>query len=296
MGGALAEASSWRWIFWINLPICGIGFVLIIAFLNQKSVPGSLISKLVKVDWIGAFLLTASATSLLLTLSWGNVMYPWSSWHTILPLILGVVGMAGFVMYDGKVPHDPIVRLAIFKERTALVTYMGTCIHEIVLWCLLYYLPLYYKCVKGYSAIFPGMGSLSMGHLERMVSEYPGNGRPLSARPDSSISACAFLNLVPGLGLGMLYNSQAYVTQAAAEEQDSAHAATMYIFSRSFGQSIGVAVGGAIFQSQFAVNLRAYPQLASEASSLVELVKAMQPSSPRRIMIVAAYADSLKVV
>jgi hypothetical protein len=157
MGGALAEASSWRWIFWINLPICGIGFVLIIAFLNQKSVPGSLISKLVKVDWIGAFLLTASATSLLLTLSWGNVMYPWSSWHTILPLILGVVGMAGFVMYDGKVPHDPIVRLAIFKERTALVTYMGTCIHEIVLWCLLYYLPLYYKCVKGYSAIFPGV-------------------------------------------------------------------------------------------------------------------------------------------
>ncbi|CAI7608244.1 unnamed protein product [Penicillium pancosmium] len=322
MGGALAEAASWRWIFWINLPICGIGFVLIIAFLNQKPVPGSLIPKLVKVDWIGAFLLTASATSLLLALSWGNVMYSWSSWRTISPLILGVVGIAGFVAYEGKVPHDPIVRLAIFKEKTALVTYLGTCIHGIVLWCLLYYLPLYYECVKGYSAIISGVGvfpeTFTVAPTSNRVSKWGrfrwaiwsgwflstlGMGLLYLLGPDSSVPAWVFLNLVPGLGLGMLYNSQGYATQAAAEEQDSAHAATMYVFSRSFGQSIGVAVGGAIFQSQFAVNLRAYPELAAEAtelsqeaSSLVEVVKAMQPDSPRRVMIVAAYADSLKVV
>ncbi|KAJ5590773.1 Efflux pump [Penicillium hetheringtonii] len=326
MGGGLAQAASWRWIFWINLPICGIGFVMIVAFLNLKPVPGSLFAKIAKVDWVGALLLTASSTSLLLALSWGNVMYPWSSWRTIVPLILGVVGIFILVFYEAKVPHEPIVRLSIFKEKTALVTYLGTCIHGVVLWCLLYYLPLYYECVKGYSPIIAGV-SVFLRHLPSLQPQlwlgfwYPngagfdgqsgldglcltlGMGLMYLLGPDTSIPEWVFLNLIPGLGLGMLYNSQGYASQAAADEKDSAHAATMYTFSRSFGQSIGVAIGGAIFQSQFEVNLRSYPQLAAEAtklsqeaSSLVEIVKSMQPSSPRRIMIVAAYADSLKVV
>ncbi|KAJ5103588.1 Efflux pump [Penicillium argentinense] len=91
IGGALAEAASWRWICWINIPICGVGFILVIEFLNLKSVPGSFVPKLLTVDWVGAFLLTASATSLLLALSWGNIMYPWSSWRTIVPLVLGLL-------------------------------------------------------------------------------------------------------------------------------------------------------------------------------------------------------------
>jgi hypothetical protein len=110
-----------------------------------------------------------------------------------------------------------------------------------------------------------------------------------------------FLNLIPGLGLGMLYSSLAYGTQAA--EKDVAYAASMYTFSRSFGQCIGVAIGGAIFQTQFAIKLRAYPALASQASSLakeasalVQIVKAMDEGSAERAMIVEAYADSLKVV
>ena len=326
MGGGLAQAASWRWIFWINLPICGIGFVMIVAFLNLKPVPGSLIAKILRVDWVGAMLLTASSTSLLLALSWGNVMYPWSSWRTIVPLILGVFGIFILVVYEAKIPHEPIVRLSIFKEKTALVTYLGTCIHGVVLWCLLYYLPLYYECVKGCSPIISGVSvfpetftvapaSIVVGILVSKWGRFRwaiwtgwtlstlGMGLMYLLGPNTSIPGWVFLNLIPGLGLGMLYNSQGYASQAAAEEKDSAHAATMYTFSRSFGQSIGVAVGGAIFQSRFEINLRSYPQLAAEAtklsqeaSSLVEIVKSMQPSSPRRIMIVAAYANSLKVV
>lgn len=121
--------------------------------------------------------------------------------------------------------------------------------------------------------------------------------------PPTSIPKWLFLNLVPGFGLGLLYNSLSYATQAAAEERDSAYAASMYTFSRCLGQSIGVAVGGAVFQSQFAVKLRHYPslagraaELAQEASALVQIVKAMDPADPERAMIVRAYSDSLGVV
>ncbi|KAJ5674185.1 Efflux pump [Penicillium macrosclerotiorum] len=326
IGGAFAESASWRWIFWINLPICAVGLVMIIVFLNLNRVPGSLGSKLARFDWTGVSLLTVSATSLLLAVSWGNVMYPWSSWKTIVPLVLGILGLIGFVWYEAEIPLDPIVRIAVFNQRTALVSYLGTCIHGIVLWCLLYYLPLYYECVKGYSAIISGVSvfpetftvapaSIVVGVLITKLGRFRwaiwggwtlstlGMGLLYLLDPRTSIPVWIFLNLVPGVGLGMLFNSLGYATQAGAQEKDSACAASMYTFARSFGQGIGVAVGGAIFDAQFAIKLRTYPALASEAaqlsreaSALVEIVKAMNPDSPRRAMIIEAYADSLRVV
>lgn len=326
IGGAFAERASWTWIFWINLPICGTGVVAVIAFLNLSKVPGSFLAKVAQFDWMGVLLLTASATSFLLAVSWGNVMFPWSSWRTIVPLVLGTVGLTSFVLYEATVPPDPIIRLAIFNQRTALASYVGTFIHGIILWCLLYYLPLYYECVQGYSAIISGAAafpetftvspaSIVVGVLVSQWGHFRwaiwagwflsvlGMGLLYLLGPRTTIPEWLFLNLVPGLGLGMLYSSLAYGTQAAAEEKDVAYATSMYTFSRSFGQSIGVAIGGAIFQTQFAIKLRAYPALAQQASSLaqevsalVQIVKAIDQDSGERAMIVEAYADSLKVV
>ncbi|TVY16477.1 Efflux pump FUS6 [Lachnellula arida] len=326
IGGGLAQAASWTWIFWINLPICGIGFVAVMAFLKLNKVPVSFIPKVTKFDWVGVFLLTASATSFVVAVSWGNVMFPWSSWRTIVPVILGVAGLAGFVLYEAKVPSDPIIRLAIFKQRTALVSYLGTFLHGVILWCLLYYMPLYYECVKGYSPTIAGVAafpetftvapaSIVVGVLVSKWGRFRwaiwtgwslsvlGMGLLYLLGPHTTIPQWLFMNLVPGLGLGMLYCSLSYGAQAGAEEKDVAYAASMYTFSRSFGQCIGLAIGGAIFQTQFAVKLKAYPALASQASSLakeasalVQIVKAMDKDSPERAMIVEAYADSLKVV
>ncbi|TVY37590.1 Efflux pump [Lachnellula subtilissima] len=326
IGGGLAQAASWTWIFWINLPICGIGFVAVMAFLKLNRVPGSFIPKVIKFDWVGVFLLTSSATSFVMAVSWGNVMFPWSSWQTLVPVILGVVGLAAFVVYEAKVPVDPITRIAIFKQRTALISYLGTFLHGVILWCLLYYMPLYYECVKGYSPTISGVAafpetftvapaSVVVGVLVSRWGRFRwavwtgwflsvlGMGLLYLLGPDTTISQWLFINLVPGLGLGMLYCSLSYGAQAGAEEKDVAYAASMYTFSRSFGQCVGLAIGGAIFQTQFAIKLRAYPALASQASSLakeasalVQIVKAMDKESPDRVMIIEAYADSLKVV
>src|SRR4051812_9532950 len=99
---------------------------MIPVFLKLNFVPTSMASKLRRVDWFGGFLFVASCTSLLIPITWGGTMYAWSSWRTLVPLILGAAGLIGFIFYEKFVASDPLIRLAIFTQRTAAVNYVGT--------------------------------------------------------------------------------------------------------------------------------------------------------------------------
>ena len=326
VGGAFAQTVSWRWLFWLNLPFCGIDFFAVPIFLRLNKRPGSISSKLANIDWTGAFLLTASTTSFLIPVSWGGVIFPWSSWHTLIPLVLGACGIVIFVFYENYCPREPLVRLAVFKQRTAMVNYFGTLIHGIVLWCLLYYMPLYYEAVKGYTpvvvgvAVFPetftvapasvivGIAVSKSGRFRWAIWSgwfltVLGMGLLYILSPGTSIPAWIFLNLVPGLGMGLLFSSMTCAIQAGVDQNDVAFAAATMTFMRAFGQAIGVAIGGVIFQSQLEINLSKYPSIAGNASelsryasSLVQTLKVMSTEDPQRAMIVSAYADSLRIV
>ena len=84
-------------------------------------------------------------------------MYAWDSWRTLVPLILGAAGLIAFVLYKAFVAQEPLIRLVIFNNRTAIVNYFGTTIHGMILWCILYHLPLYYLAVKAESPILAGI-------------------------------------------------------------------------------------------------------------------------------------------
>ncbi|KAF6225133.1 hypothetical protein HO133_010329 [Letharia lupina] len=326
IGGAFAQEATWRWIFWINLPFCGLGFLTLPYCLRLHHPPGRLASKILRFDWVGAILLTASTTSFLMPVSWGGVMFAWSSFRTLVPFILGICGLLVFVMYEIYVAKTPLIPLRIFSNRTAAVNCFGTLVHGMLLWCLLYYLPLYYEAVKGYSPIIVGVAvfpetftvapaSILVGIAVSITGRFRwaiwsgwsltvlGMGLLFLLGPETSVPAFVFLNLIPGLGLGLLFASMNLAIQAAATERNVGYAAAIYIFMRSLGQSVGVAVGGVIFQSEFAVELRGYPDLArnatalaQDASGLVQVIKAMPEGAAERTAVVYAYADALKVV
>lgn len=91
--------------------------------------------KLRRVDWVGSVLFVGSVTAVLIPITWGGVMYDWDSWRTLVPLCLGFAGLVGFVVYERFVAVEPLIRLGLFGNRTAVANYFGTVMHGIVVSC-----------------------------------------------------------------------------------------------------------------------------------------------------------------
>lgn len=132
IGGAFSQEADWRWIFWLNLPFCALGFVLIPLYLNLNHKTESFMEKLARVDWVGSVVFVGSVTAILIPITWGGVMYDWDSWRTLVPLLVGVVGLIAFVVYEQFVPQNPLIRLKLFGNRTAAANYFGTIMHGII--------------------------------------------------------------------------------------------------------------------------------------------------------------------
>lgn len=324
IGGAFASVQ-WRWIFWINLPFIGIGAVMIPLFLRLRVVPESVAAKLRRVDWLGSVLFVGSMTSFLIPLTWGGVMYSWSSWRTLVPLLIGAVGLVGFCFYEAYLAPEPMIRLSVFANRTANIAFLTTTLHGVILWQLLYYQPLYFEAVKGYTpvvagvALFPATFTVApmavvTGLLITKTGRYRwsiwlgwalgtfGLGLLLLLKVDTSIPAWIFITLISGLGLGILFPGLQFQLQAASTNKDMAFAVAMFVFFRSFGQALGVAVGGVIFQNEMASHLKAYPayagnasDLAKDAAALVQIIK-NTPAGDAKLQLQTAYIDSLHTV
>ena len=84
-------------------------------------------------------------------------MYAWNSVGTLVPMIIGTVGLIVFTLYEKYVATDPMIPMSIFGTRTAVVNYVGILIHGLTLWCILYYLLLYFKAVMEYSPVMVGV-------------------------------------------------------------------------------------------------------------------------------------------
>jgi predicted membrane protein len=126
-------------------------------FLKLNFATSSLMAKLRRIDWVGMFLFLASTTGFLIPITWGGVQYAWDSWRTLVPLLVSAAGFVAFVLHQEYIAPEPLIRTSVFKTRTAAVTYLGTVIHGIILWSILYYLPLYYEAVKGLTPIMTGI-------------------------------------------------------------------------------------------------------------------------------------------
>lgn len=324
-GGGFAENVSWRWIFWINLPFIAIGVPLLLFFLKLHFHPTSLAHKLLRIDWPGVIVFVAATTGLLIPLTWGGVMYPWTSWHTLVPLLLSTLALAAFLIYEDRYAPNPLIRTRVFKSRTAASTFAQTLLHGLVLWSELYYAPLYYEAVKGYSPLLAGVAlfpqtftvapaAMAVGFAIAHTGRYRwalwtgwalttlGLGLLVLLDVDTSVPAWVFLNLVPGIGTGILFPSMGMAVQAASSAADQAAAVTMFAFLRSLGQTLGVAVGGVVFQNQIRERLLAVPALApsakalaSDASRLVEVIRGMPPGEERELLR-AAYVFGLRRV
>lgn len=323
IGGAFAEVQ-WRWIFYINFPFIGVSYVMVPLFLRLSLPKGKLAQKLRRIDWTGSVLFVGSTTSFLIPLTWGGVMYDWTSWRTLVPLIIGIVGLVVFGVYERYVPAEPLLPASLFSNRTIVLGYLFAIIHGIILWCLLYYQPLYFEAVKGYKPVIAGVAlfpatftvapmAILAGLAVTKTGRYRwtiwsgwalttlGMGVLIIWKVNTDLPTIIFTLLVGGLGLGILFASLLYQVQSAADVKDVSFAAALFSFFRAFGQAIGVAIGGSIFQNQMQQNLSGTvlsgqaSELAKDAAALVQIIHQTGDETTKMILK-TAYTDSLRTI
>ncbi|KAF3762252.1 MFS general substrate transporter [Cryphonectria parasitica EP155] len=325
IGAGFTQNVTWRWIFYVNIPIIAIGMALIYFFLNQSPIPGGVPQKLKRFDWIGSLWFMTSSTLFLFGLTAGGTMYAWKSAAVLVPLLVGPLSLVGFAWYEARIAGVPIIKKAIFSNWDMIVSYIMTIVHGMITWSLVYFIILYYQGVKLYTPLISGVAGLPeslcvapgagvVGVVVARTGHYRwslwsgwalttlGAGLLVLLGPDTTIPQWIFLNIPISLGIGMLFPSMGLSMQAACAPAHNADAMAFFSFSRNLGQAIGVAASGVLFQNAFRTQLLGLPDwraeadvLSRDATAVVDMVKAMAPGAARRDLI-GAYSGGLRDV
>ncbi|OJD38800.1 mfs multidrug transporter [Diplodia corticola] len=278
VGGALAQYASWRWLAWINLPFMGIAMVLIPLFLTLQQDRSSASSKLRRVDWIGIALFIAAVTLLLVPLTCGGNAIAWNSAGTIVSLVIGGSCLVLFVFAESRA-QEPMMPPRVINTPMLAATMLGSLLHGIAMWCILYYAPLFFESVFGHDPLQSAVDGFSFAFtatpaailtafLIDAVRRYlwgialgwtlatSGAGAMTLLAVDASVTAGRALLVPAGLGLGMLYPALAMPVQPAVGADLAGVATGTLCFFRSLGMTLGLAIGSAVFSNRFAALLR----------------------------------------
>ncbi|PLN85640.1 MFS general substrate transporter [Aspergillus taichungensis] len=326
LGGGFSEKASWRWIFYINFPFIGIAAFLVIFFFRLPTPKGSLRQKLACVDWTGAVLFIGSVSAVLIPLSWGGIMHAWASWRTVVPLSVGAAGLVVFCIWEAfLVSTEPMIPPDIFHNRSGTIALATSFLQGLNLWCALYYLPLYYEAVRGFGPILTGVAlfpetftiapaAIFCGLIVTATGHYRwglwvgwgisamGAGLLCLLEVDTPTVAWIFLNTPGGIGIGILTAALVCAVQASATRHNLTASVAMVVFFRSFGQAVGIAVGGVVFQNRMRHHLQGYVELAPRADELARdaaaLVTTMRGMTDEVAMahLKQAYTDSLRAI
>ncbi|KAF7118424.1 hypothetical protein CNMCM5793_007941 [Aspergillus hiratsukae] len=276
IGGAIVSNTTWRWVFYLNLPIGGVGLLLLILFLQVNyDRETSISTKLKRLDYLGNMLLIGAIVAILIALSWGGTRYPWTSGHVLAPLIIGLLGIPAFVLFQASpLVKDPTTPLHLFANRTSSIAFFQTFMHGFLSFWILYMLPVYFQAVLQSSpersgvqllptvvsmipvagvsgVILSKTGNYKMLHIVGFALLTVGLGTFTVLGPDSSTAAWTLTQMVAAFGAGIVMPVLLPAVQAGLEEKDTATSTALWAFVRSFGIIWGLSVPAAIFNNQF---------------------------------------------
>jgi EmrB/QacA subfamily drug resistance transporter len=281
LGGFFVDQLSWRWVFYVNLPVGALALAAIAAKL-----PAAPRRERRAVDVVGAVLLTGAASATVLVTSWGGTEHAWGS-VTIVGLgAVAVAAFAAFVLVERRAA-DPVLPLELFRRRAFAAASASGFLVGMAMFGSITFLPLYLQVVDGASATEAGLrllpfvvGSLLATTISgrliaraRRYKPYPAAGAVLMAiglallsrlGAGSSPVVAALDMLVVGLGIGLVMQVVILVAQNHAPRSHIGVATSTATFARSIGASIGVAVFGAIFASRLGAELAALAPAARD--------------------------------
>jgi EmrB/QacA subfamily drug resistance transporter len=273
LGGFFTQSLTWRWVFYINVPVGIAAFLVIGAVLPSRIGP----RQRHKIDYLGAGTLAASVSSLILMLTWGGTQYAWTS-PTIIAL--GTIALVFFVLLliIEQRAAEPVIPLKLYRISIFRVCFFTGLIVGCAMFATLTFLPLFLQVVHGVSPtrsgmqMIPVMGTLLLTSTlcGRRISK-TGTYRvyPILGTAMIAVAIYLFSTLhvttpywqtglymaVMGTGIGLTLQVLVISAQNCVPYSDLGASTSLVTFSRSVGGSVGVAVFGSIFNHQLAANI-----------------------------------------
>jgi len=279
VGGALVQHSSWRWVFYINLPIGGTSLVLLFLFLNVKRKKLPIMDNIRQFDYVGSALVVAATVAIIFALSSGGSKYLWSSWRVIVPLVLGLVGLVGFHVWEalGPVPK-PLTPPHLFANRTSAIGFFLTFTHAMLFGWVLYFLPVYFQAVLSSSTtrsgvqllptvttmiVFALVGAVAMEKTGRYMPVHfiglaimaVGLGTFALLDENSSTGMWAGLQILQAAGTGLITTALLPAVQAGLSGDDNASSTATWSYIRGHGGIWGITIPVAVFNNEFSKHL-----------------------------------------
>ncbi|MBF9130772.1 MFS transporter [Plantactinospora sp. S1510] len=272
VGGYFAE-HDWRWIFFINVPLAIVA--IIVCYHVMRLIPFE--RRQHAIDWLGAGLLVAGVSSLLLALSWGGNEYAWGSGTIIGLFVAGAVLSALFLLQESRVA-EPILPLKLFRRATFALANTAGFVLGLVMFGSIIFIPLYLQIVKGASPTDSGLLMLPM--MAGIIVTSVLSGRAISRigrykwfpvagaivlvagmllftqlQVDTPLWVSFIYMVIIGVGLGLCMQSLILAVQNAVEVRDLGAGTSAATFFRSLGGSFGVAILGAVLSARLASGL-----------------------------------------
>lgn len=271
LGGWITDNTSWRWVFYVNIPLGIISLLLLFFFLptniSIRTAAGSK-NAFARIDWIGAFTSATATILLLLGLTWGGATYAWDSWQVIGALVASGVLFIAFFIAETRVA-DPILPLDLFKNQIFTAGALLALSVGALMFAVVIYLPIYLQGVLGIKAtnsgleITPMVVSLAIaaaliGFVIARVGRYQfisiigaivviGGVYLLSTMGvHTSQQTVVIYMIVIGLGLGLLQPVMTLAVQNAIPRNRLGAGTGAVTYLRTLGSTLGTAIVGAV--------------------------------------------------
>jgi len=297
IGGFIVDHGSWRWIFFVNLPVGGLALAVILVTMPRRPYKQEH-----SIDWLGAALLALGTTALLLGLVWGGRDYPWGSPEVVGVLIAAAVLLAAFAFVERKVP-EPILPFHLLRNQTVAASVACMALVGMAMFGTISFVPLFVQGVIGTSATSSGvvltpllLGAVVTSFISGQIVSRTGRYRPntligpvvlgagellLWRMGVNTTNAQAARNMVIcGIGLGAMMQIFVLSVQNSVSRSAMGTATALTQFSRSIGATLGVTLMGVLVNQRLpagvsgqGVSIHRLPFAGREA-----LAHALQPA------------------